>query len=323
MPGWTGAHEWDGVIPFEAMPRVINPADGVLVTANNRVVADGGADYFCTDCHPPYRAQRIAQRIAEGGSRTPAAAAAVHADVLSFNAQLLQARLAALPAQPPAEEALRQRLLAWDCQLSASSEAATAYVALRRALTAVLAERSGLGALAGHPYLSVAPGVAPINQLWWCLPTLLRADDTSLLGGLTWAQALAEALTRTAALPPQPWGEAHQPRLTHPLSAQFPDARLDCPSLPLAGDTDTVQAIGFVVANGPAATYGALARYAFDVGAWDNSLWCVFHGASGHPTSPDFANQNPAWSDCRMHPMRYSWPLVEAAAKLSQSLLPG
>ncbi len=323
VPGWTGAHEWDGVIPFEAMPRVINPADGVLVTANNRVVADGGADYFCTDCHPPYRAQRIAQRIAEGGSRTPAAAAAVHADVLSFNAQLLQARLAALPAQPPAEEALRQRLLAWDCQLSASSEAATAYVALRRALTAVLAERSGLGALAGHPYLSVAPGVAPINQLWWCLPTLLRADDTSLLGGLTWAQALAEALTRTAALPPQPWGEAHQPRLTHPLSAQFPDARLDCPSLPLAGDTDTVQAIGFVVANGPAATYGALARYAFDVGAWDNSLWCVFHGASGHPTSPDFANQNPAWSDCRMHPMRYSWPLVEAAAKLSQSLLPG
>ncbi len=323
VPGWTGAHEWDGVIPFEAMPRVINPANGVLVTANNRVVADDSADYFCTDCHPPYRAQRIAQRIAEGGSRTPEAAAAVHADVLSCNAQLIQARLAALPAQAPAEEALRLRLLGWDCQLSAESQAATAYVALRRALTAVLAERSGLGALAGHPYLSVPPGVAPINQLWWCLPNLLRDDDTSLLGGLTWAQALAEALARTAALPPQPWGEAHLPRLSHPLTAQFPDAGLDCPALPLAGDTDTVQAIGFVVANGPAATYGALARYAFDVGAWDNSLWCVFHGASGHPASPDFANQNPAWSECRMHPMRYSWPLVEAAAKLSQSLLPG
>ncbi len=333
VPGWTGAHEWDGTIPFEAMPRVLNPADGVLVTANNRVVADDNPDYLSTDCHPPYRAQRIAQRIAEGGSRSPAAAAAVHADVLSANALLLREKLAALPAQPAAAEALRQRLLGWNGEMRADSTAATAYVALRRALTVLLAERSGLGALAGHPYLSVPPGVAPVNQLWWCLPTLLRNDDTALLGGLTWAQALAEALARTAGQPDQagvdqiwaeqPWGEAHRPRLSHPLSASFPEAGLDCPALPLAGDTDTVQAIGFVVANGPAATYGALARYAFDVGAWDNSLWSVFHGASGHPASPFFANQNPAWSNCQMVPMRYSWPLVEAAARLSQSLLPG
>ncbi len=323
VPGWTGEHEWQGLIPFEDMPREINPAEGVLVTANNRVVADDSADYFCTDCHPPYRAQRIAQRIAEGGSRTPAAAAAIHADTLSANAILLREKLAALPLQPHAEESLRRNIMAWDAEMRAEDSAPTAYIALRRALTAVLAERSGLAALAGHPYLSVAPGVAPMNQLWWCLPTLLRNNDTSLLDGWSWAQALAEALKRAAAQPMAAWGEAHQPRLSHPLSAQFPSAGLDCPALPLAGDTDTVQAIGFVVANGTAATYGALARYAFDVGAWDNSLWSVFHGASGHATSPFFANQNPAWSHCRMHPMRYSWPLVESATLVRQQLLPG
>jgi penicillin amidase len=322
VPGWTGAHEWQGMIPFEEMPRVIDPPEGLIVTANNRVVSDDHPDYLCTDCHPPYRAQRILELLRQGGSRTPEASAAVHADTLSPHAALLRERLAALPPQPGAAEALRQRLLAWDGHLDAASADATHYFLFRRALTAVLAERSGLGALTGHPLLAPPPGTAAMTQLWWNLPALLRADDSALLKGWSWPQALAEALARAAEAATPPWGEAHRPKLSHPLSGQFPDAGLDCPALPLAGDTDTVLAIGFVVAAGPAATYGALARYAFDVGAWDNSLWSVFHGASGHPESPFYANQHQAWAECRMVPMRYSWPLVEASATHRLALLP-
>ena len=42
VPGWTGAHEWRGFVPCEEAPRSRNPAEGYLVTANNRV---GGASY--------------------------------------------------------------------------------------------------------------------------------------------------------------------------------------------------------------------------------------------------------------------------------------
>ncbi len=325
VPGWTGNHEWDGMIPFEDMPRVINPPEGLIVTANNRVVADG-EPYLCTDCHPPYRARQILARLQQGDSRAPEAAGAVHADTLSANAQLLQARLRALPAPADAgAAALQATLLGWDCRMDAQSTAATGYVLLRRALTAVLAERSGLGALAGTDYLAVAPGVPPLNQLWWTLPKLLRDDDASLLKGWTWAQALAEALARAAAQPHgEAWGRLHQPRFAHPLSALFPDAAalLDPPSCPVGGDTDTVQANGMLAAGGLAASYGALARYAFDVGNWDASLWCVFHGASGHPGSAHYADQNAAWSDCRMVPMRYAWALVQQEARSTQHLHP-
>ncbi|WP_431272214.1 penicillin acylase family protein [Dankookia sp. P2] len=95
VPGWTGAHDWQGWV--EAMPVVIDPPGGVIVTANNRVVADDHPDYLCTDCHPAYRARRIAERIAATGRFAPADAAALHADTLSPHAALLQARLAALP----------------------------------------------------------------------------------------------------------------------------------------------------------------------------------------------------------------------------------
>ncbi|RYJ02820.1 MAG: penicillin acylase family protein, partial [Acetobacteraceae bacterium] len=322
VPGWTGEHEWEGWIPFEAMPRVIDPPGGVIVTANNRVVADDHPDYLCTDCHPPYRAQRIAALIELGASGTAAGAAVIHADVLSPHAALLRERLAALPEPTGPAAALRDMLLAWDGQMAEGSTAAEGYNALRRALTAVLAERSGLAALAGHPYLSVAPGIVPQNQLWWCLPTLLRNDDAALLGGWNWDQALGEALDRAAG-PRQLWGRVHQPRFSHPLSALFPGAGLDPASLPLPGDGDTVQAIGLLPSAGPAATYGALARYAFDVGDWDKSLWAVFHGVSGRPGSPHYADQNGLWSGCRMAPMRYSWALIAEEATATQILDPG
>ena len=83
-----------------------------------------------------------------------------------------------------------------------------------------------------------------------------------------------------------------------------------------------MQANGLVAPLGPRAAYGAIARYAFDVGAFENSRWCVFLGASGHPASPHYADQNPAWSRCEMLPMRADWPGLEAGAALRQRLVP-
>ncbi|MFO0427864.1 MAG: penicillin acylase family protein [Planctomyces sp.] len=38
-PGWDPSHQWAGVIPFDEMPRSINPDRGWLVSANNRLTA--------------------------------------------------------------------------------------------------------------------------------------------------------------------------------------------------------------------------------------------------------------------------------------------
>jgi penicillin amidase len=324
VPGWTGQHEWQGWIAHEEMPVAIDPPGGVIVTANNRVVADEHPDYLCTDCHPPHRARRIAALLAEG-QHAPEKAGAIHADTLSPIAMLLRERLAALPQPADAvQAALRARLLEWDGRMDTASEAPAAYIALRRALTAILTERSGLAALAGHPWLSPAPGIAPPNQLWWTLPALLRADDTAMLGGWSWPQALEAALAQAAVANAEPWGEAHRPRFAHPLSAVFPEAAamLDPPARPIGGDGDTVLANGVVCTTGPAAAYGPLARYAFDVGNWEESRWAVFHGVSGHPGSPHYADQNAPWSACEMVPMLYDWRGIEAEAESRQTLTP-
>jgi penicillin amidase len=70
------------------------------------------------------------------------------------------------------------------------------------------------------------------------------------------------------------------------------------------------------------ATYAALSRYVFDVGAWDNCQWIVFHGASGHPGSESYNNQNAAWAAGTMVPMLYDWTKIATDATSHQQLLP-
>jgi penicillin amidase len=62
--------------------------------------------------------------------------------------------------------------------------------------------------------------------------------------------------------------------------------------------------------------YGAVARYVFDVGNWDNCAWIVVGGASGDPASPHYVDQHDAWSRCELVPMRYGWDAITAGGPL-------
>ena len=69
---------------------------------------------------------------------------------------------------------------------------------------------------------------------------------------------------------------------------------------------------GYSMKFGFQATSSALSRYVFDVGAWDKCQWIVFHGASGHPASPFYRNQNATWAKGEMVPMLYDWDEISA-----------
>jgi penicillin G amidase len=322
VPGWTGEHEWDGIVDWSRMPSFVDPPEGAIVTANNRVVAEGD-DYLCTDAMPPHRARRIWRRLAALESATIEDMACIHCDLESVPGLELRERLRSAP-EPAAKDAtaLRSAILAWDGRMDASSYGAAAYNAVRRALTRIVADRSRLSEATKSPFTQVAPGVIPENQLWWTIPGLLRNDDRTLLNGASWDELLSEALVRAAAEPIMEWGAAHRPQLNHPIVALFPDQAetLNRVSEVVGGDNDTVFATGCAASVGARAVYGSLSRYAFDVGAWDNCRWIVFHGSSGEPSAPWRMNQNAAWAAGEMVPMLYDWTSVAEQAVSRQRL---
>ena len=83
VPGWTGAYDWVGTIPAEALPRQLRPAGGLIVNANNRLVGDAYPFLLTSDWDPALRAQRIEDLL--GGARDLDADrfAAVQLDVTS------------------------------------------------------------------------------------------------------------------------------------------------------------------------------------------------------------------------------------------------
>ena len=54
-PGWTDEYAWTGWIPFDDLPHAYNPAQGYVVSANNKVVPDTYPYFLTHDWAEPFR----------------------------------------------------------------------------------------------------------------------------------------------------------------------------------------------------------------------------------------------------------------------------
>ncbi len=63
VPGWTGEYEWEGYIPWNELPTVVNPDKGFIATANNRIIDDEYPYHITHTWAQPYRHERIDQRL--------------------------------------------------------------------------------------------------------------------------------------------------------------------------------------------------------------------------------------------------------------------
>jgi penicillin G amidase len=332
VPGWTGEHEWQGAIPFEEMPCLRDPEAGFIVTANNRIVDARYPHYLALHYEPGFRARRIRDRLRPLRQASGQDMTGIHADRVSLPARAFVTMLARVePTDAPSARALAL-LQGWDGVMAPDSVAATVYAVCREQLTRAVMEpllgRWAREALGGGLY----GALMPLSQLRERLLTMVQADDRTLLpDGQEWSSLLATALARTAAWlrqelgdAPQAWQWAslHRTAPRHPLSTAFPDPAvlLNPPSVAVGGDGDTVQAA--TISHGYSVGSTSVARFVFDLSDWRRSAWVVPLGASGHPGSPHYADQAPAWAATQLHPMLYDWSQINAEAETQQRLGP-
>lgn len=65
VPGWKKAYEPTGYIPFDELPESVNPQEGMIISANNKL-ADESYPYFLSYAWaPPYRANRIYEMLSK------------------------------------------------------------------------------------------------------------------------------------------------------------------------------------------------------------------------------------------------------------------
>lgn len=61
VPGWTDEYEWTGFIPWGELPTTVNPTEGFIATANNKVISDSYPYHITDNWAQPYREERIQQ----------------------------------------------------------------------------------------------------------------------------------------------------------------------------------------------------------------------------------------------------------------------
>ena len=88
-PGWTSAYDWKGFVRFENMPQCLNPDQGFIVTANNRIADDRYPYYISNYWEPEWRAERISSLLREGGSFTVEDCQRIQNDVYSLQAKTI------------------------------------------------------------------------------------------------------------------------------------------------------------------------------------------------------------------------------------------
>jgi len=127
VPGWDSKSEWQGFVPYEEMPSLINPPAGFIVAANNKVAGDDFPHVIGTDFGDPFRTQRINDQLAANAHVTAEDMRALQADSFSLPAKAMVPYLLAVKPASDLERQALDLVKAWDFRFETGSAAAAIY----------------------------------------------------------------------------------------------------------------------------------------------------------------------------------------------------
>lgn len=334
VSGADDAHEWKGYIPYDEMPHVYDPPNGIIATANGRIAPDAYRFSISTEWDAPWRTDRIYRVLESGKKFAPADMLALQMDVSStFDRMIADKFVYALDHGTKASGRARRAadiLRDWDGRMSADSAAPTIEVKARMELMRMLlepklgksADAASKGATAGAP--PSAADVKETGELTWksyrwgmstvWLENVLNrqparwlpadyADYTALL-----TAAMESALAQKGVpsdLGKWKWGENYPVEIEHPVLSQLPVlGRFTGPGRhPLSGDNYTVRAVG--------RHFGPSERATWNFANLDESTLNVVTGESGVFPSPNYLDQWRAWYEGSTFTLPFSAAAVE------------
>ena len=346
VSGSDDAHEWKGWIPFDEMPHVYDPPEGILATANGRITPDGYKYSISTEWEAPWRTDRIYRVLESGKKFAPADMLALQMDVSSTYDRVCADKFVyAIDHAASASDRAKQAaeiLRDWDGRMSADSAAPMIETKARQELARLLLEPK-LGAAADVSASSPASGAASGALSWksyrwamssvWLENVLTKQPARWLPAGysdygtlLTAAVENAVKQTRVASGDPSKapsdlsqwkWGKNYPVEINHLVLSHLPViGRFTGPgSHPLSGSTYTVKAVG--------RGFGPSERLTWNFANFDESTLNVVTGESGIFLSPYYMDQWAAWYGGSTFAFPFSQAAVEQHRAHELVLEPG
>jgi penicillin amidase len=300
-PGWTGEHDWLGFIPFDELPTVVNPQEGFVASANNKVVGDDYPYFISTQWAQPYRQMRIHDLLRENDKLSIEDMIAIQTDNKNLEAvEFLPRMLAVLEnveLSSLGDEAVAQ-LNDWDYFDEVDAVASTIFNLWMREIQTYLFE----GAISEDMMELFNRRAGFVNTF------LSRSFDGEQViwvedrGGLehllavTFETNLENIESRLGSdVSDWKWGNFHQVEFRHPLSSVSPLHFLFNPQGRVAAPGSDVSVNMANFNDDGLVTHGAGWRFVIDLDDIRTSHMIVAPGNSGHPRSPFYHNNIERW----------------------------
>lgn len=298
-----GKSGWQGYLKAEEMPRVVDPPEGFLVSANERRFA---ADFPYPVGHQfanGYRAYRISQRLKQTQQHSEWSLFNLQQDTeTEFYGYYQQLALKVLTpevlAQKPELTALRNYLLSWNGRADTSSLGLPVIVEFRKQLIEAVftpflsaCKQADSNFLYSWNYVDT-----PLQALLNDKPARLLPDggsqnwDGFILAQLEASAAKVMARNPDVAWSDLTWGKQNKVGHAHPFSKAVPllSAALNMPSQPLAG-------CGGYCVRVAGLDFGASERLVVSPGHFQDGILHMPGGQSGHPLSAYYMDQQAFW----------------------------
>jgi penicillin amidase len=333
--GWRTNDDWTGsYVPFEALPSVLDPEEGFVVTANQAVVDDRDYPYFLgRDWDAGWRSQRIRELLEEEGELSVEEMADLQLDDRNPMAQVLVPLLLEQQLGEGYYGEGRELLEDWDGSQPVDSAAAAYFNVVWRNLLE-LTFHDDLPEAAwpeggGRWMLAVEGLLRDPGNAWWDDRTtedeVERRDDVLRMAML---QA-REELTRIEARNPEKWdwGHLHELDLVHQTlgtsGVGLVEALFNRGGWRTAGGGSIVNATAWDAREGYGVTAAPSMRMVVSLEDFDDSRWINLTGVSGHPASDHYTDQTDLWAEGETLPWFFSRDAVEAAGQETLVLVPG
>ncbi|TQR34167.1 penicillin acylase family protein [Lysinibacillus sphaericus] len=307
VPGDSSDYGWEGFIPWDELPTVVNPDEGFIATANNEVIGEEYPYHITDFWAQPYRYERIKEVLAANDSLTVEDIMKLQMDQHNLYArEFLPYLLTSIKTQDQDEKYkdVIKLLENWDMVDAKDSGAPLVFHTLMEKLQEVLFKdqmpEDMYDLMYGKFNITdqlLRTAYAGKNSIW--------IDEQ---GGVD--ATVYKALKLTVAqienqfgknVSKWKWGNFHQLTFDHTLGKASPifAAYFNAKKIPIGGSKVTVQAADNDLAGN--VNHGASWRFVVDVGDLSSAYHIVGPGQSGHVKSAWYQDQVMDWANGDYH----------------------
>lgn len=334
QPGWTGEHEWQGIVPFEDRPVSYNPAKGFVSSANYNTAENFPYYINKWGFTGPYRLDRINEILKSKEKFSVKDIKAMQLDMKSKFSELLIKEIIAETEKKNDLTGLEKNALAilkaWDLSMDAGSSAAAIFENFQLCfIENTFKDQMGEDLYKGYIKNKHAVGFA-VEQLWKTESQWF--DNINTDKKETFTDIVQESFSDSIAklekefgssIDTWEWGKLHTFTLHHPLgSVKILDRifKLNKGPYELGGSIHTIPQYAYTFLKPFKVNHGPSQRHVYDTSQWDNSFSVIPTGNSGIPASKHYCDQTKLYVNGEFHADYVSKSKVQENAEYTMVL---